>query len=197
MNSRFGCICSHRAGCGKRRRRAPPGDRDGLRARLAPQHRAGAADGLDPIAKPARFAAGLSGQADPVERSPAAAAQHGAENERIHVSDHACILMLDSGEGAQRGAFREAGGDLHAPGRKPARDDAGGRRRDAKRCDQAQAGRVRGGGAAAGVEAGGAAAGVETGGAEAGAAVEAGDAEAVGGLSLRHSSASRPVTAST
>ena len=42
---------------------------------LAPQHGAGAPDGLDPIAKLARFAAGLSRQANAVERSPAAAAQ--------------------------------------------------------------------------------------------------------------------------
>ena len=45
----------------------------------APQHGAGAADGLDRVAKSSRFAAGLSGQADAVERPPAAAAQNGAE----------------------------------------------------------------------------------------------------------------------
>src|SRR3984957_348490 len=49
--------------------------------------------------------------------------------------------MPGSREGAERRAFREAGGDLHAPGCKPARDD-GGRRRHAKRGDEAQAGRT-------------------------------------------------------
>ena len=88
-----------------------------------------------------RFAAGLSRQADAVERPPAAAAQDGAEHERLHVSDHACIFMPGSREGAQSRAFREARGDLHAPGRKPARDDRGGRRH-AESGDEAHAGRT-------------------------------------------------------
>ena len=50
--------------------------------------------------------------------------------------------MLGARKGAQRRAFREAGGDLHAPGREPARDDAGGGRRHAEGGDQAQAGRA-------------------------------------------------------
>src|SRR6185437_3331973 len=98
---------------------------------LAPQDGAGAADGLDTRAKLPRFAAGLSGQADAVERPPAAAAQDGAEHERIHVADDARIIMPCAGESAQSRAFREAGGDLHAPGCKPAGDD-GGRRRHAE-----------------------------------------------------------------
>ena len=110
-------------------------------AGLAPEHGAGAADGLDPSAKLARFAAGLGGQADAVERPPAAAAQDGAEHERLHVADHACIFMPGASEGAQRRAFREARGDLHAPGREPARDDGRGRRHAQGR-DEAQAGRT-------------------------------------------------------
>src|SRR6202035_612232 len=105
----------------------------------APEHGAGAAHGLDTGAKPPRFAAGLSRQADAVERSPATAPQDGAENKRIHVSDHACVIVLGAGEGAQRRALREAGGDLYAPGREPARDDAGGGRYPAVSGDQAKA----------------------------------------------------------
>ena len=59
---------------------------------------------------------GSSGQADAVERPPAAAAQDGAEHERIYVADDARIIMPCAGESAQSRAFREAGGDLHAPG---------------------------------------------------------------------------------
>ena len=107
----------------------------------APQYGAGAADRLDTRAKPPGFAAGLSGQADAVERPPAAAAQDGAEHKRIHVADHARVLMPGSGKGPERRAFREAGGDLHAPGREPARHDGGGRRH-AESGDEAQAGRT-------------------------------------------------------
>ena len=109
------------------------------RPQLAPEHGAGAADGLDPRTKPPRFTAGLSGQADAVERSPAAAAQDGAEHKRIHVTDHACIVMPGAGEGAQSRAFRETGGDLHAPGREPARNHGGRRRGRAQARDQAEA----------------------------------------------------------
>ena len=66
---------------------AAPTDKE--QTRSTPQHRAGAADGLDPSAKPSCFAAGLSRQADAVKRAPATAAQNGAEHERVHVSDHA------------------------------------------------------------------------------------------------------------
>ena len=75
------------------------------RAGLAPQHGAGAPDGLDPIAKPAGFAAGLSGQTNPIKRPPAPATQDGAEDEGLHVPDHARVLMLGAGEGAQCRAF--------------------------------------------------------------------------------------------
>ena len=111
----------------------------------APQHGAGAADGLDPRTKPPRFTAGLGGQADAVERSPATAAQDGAEHKGIHVTNHACVVMPGAGEGAQRRAFRETGGDLHAPGREPARNHGGRRRGRAQARDQAEARRARGG----------------------------------------------------
>src|SRR5208282_4213647 len=112
--------------------------------RSAPQHRAGAPDSLQAIAELFRFAGGLCRQAHAIERAGASARQNGAEDERGHVSDNAIIIVLRAGEGAERGAFGEAGGDLHAPRREQAGNGGRGLRtmRDAEISDRRQAGLI-------------------------------------------------------
>ena len=104
-------------------RRGPAEGWVGLGTRSAPQHHAGAAGRLEGGADLLRFGAVLRRQAHPIERAEAAASHHRAEHERVFSADDRIEIVLDTDEGAHRRPAREARRDLHAPGRKPARDN--------------------------------------------------------------------------